>query len=77
MPTTLEQAMNVHSRTDVFDVIIVGGGPAGLTKDNLRFAPLSDSMKHCIMAIAADSDLANVYHPLLGHSFSVESHSGA
>ncbi|MBD2034242.1 NAD(P)/FAD-dependent oxidoreductase [Leptolyngbya sp. FACHB-321] len=23
--------MNVNSRTDVFDVIIVGGGPAGLT----------------------------------------------
>jgi len=31
MPTTLEEAMNVNSRTDVFDVIIVGGGPAGLT----------------------------------------------
>ncbi|WP_199349518.1 NAD(P)/FAD-dependent oxidoreductase [Nostoc flagelliforme] len=31
MPTILEQAMNVNSRTDVFDVIIVGGGPAGLT----------------------------------------------
>ncbi|WP_206754327.1 FAD-binding protein [Leptolyngbya sp. FACHB-321] len=29
--TILEQAMNVNSRTDVFDVIIVGGGPAGLT----------------------------------------------
>jgi len=31
MPTTLEQAMNINSRTDVFDVIIVGGGPSGLT----------------------------------------------
>jgi thioredoxin reductase len=32
IPTTLEQAMNVNSRTDVFDdVIIVGGGSAGLT----------------------------------------------
>jgi hypothetical protein len=40
-------------------------------------APLSDSMKHCIMAIAVDSALANVYHLLLGHSFSVQPHSGA
>jgi hypothetical protein len=39
--------------------------------------PLSDPVKHCMMAIAADSDLANVYHPLLGHSFSVQSHSFA
>lgn len=32
-------------------------------------APLYDSVKHCMMEIAADSDLANVSHPLLGHSF--------
>ena len=33
-------------------------------------APVSDPANDCIMAIAADSDLANVYHPLLGPSFS-------
>lgn len=40
-------------------------------------APLSDPVQHCMMASAADSDLANVYDPLLGYSFSVESHLGA
>lgn len=40
-------------------------------------APLYDPVKHCMMAIAADSDLANDYHPLLSHSFSVQSHSEA
>ncbi|KAB8315405.1 ScyD/ScyE family protein [Tolypothrix campylonemoides VB511288] len=39
-------------------------------------APLYDLVKDC-MAIAADSDLANVSHPLLGYSFPVQSHSGA
>ncbi|MBW4459091.1 MAG: NAD(P)/FAD-dependent oxidoreductase [Nodosilinea sp. WJT8-NPBG4] len=31
MSTTVKQAMNTNSQADVFDVIIVGGGPAGLT----------------------------------------------
>jgi hypothetical protein len=41
------------------------------------FAPLSDPVTHCMMVSAADSDLANAYHPLLGDSFPVESHSFA
>jgi hypothetical protein len=40
-------------------------------------APLYDLVKHCIMAISADSDLANVYYPLLSHSFPVQLYSGA
>jgi hypothetical protein len=30
-----------------------------------------------MMAIAADSELVNASHPLLGHSFCVELHSAA
>jgi sugar lactone lactonase YvrE len=40
-------------------------------------APMYDPVKYCMMEIAADSELANAYHPLLGHSFSVELHSAA
>ncbi|WP_225894056.1 ScyD/ScyE family protein [Atlanticothrix silvestris] len=40
-------------------------------------APPYDLVKYCIMAISADSDLANVYHPLLSHSFPIQSYSGA
>jgi hypothetical protein len=31
-------------------------------------APLYDPLKDCMMAIAADSELVNASHPLLGHS---------
>jgi hypothetical protein len=40
-------------------------------------APLYDPLKDCMMAIAADSELVNASHPLLGHSFCVELHSAA